>query len=95
MGGFRGSRNGCVEDKTLVVPEGSIPLATPVSSPDCWFDERETLGPGDVSEPPLDERVLRDSAFDAVVDLELPSVGWPVSSLRTLVSHCKFMSEYA
>ena len=35
----------CVEDKTVVVPEGSILLATPVSSPDRGFDERETFGP--------------------------------------------------
>ena len=27
----------CGEDKTLVVPEGSIPLATPVSLPDREF----------------------------------------------------------
>ena len=64
-----------MEDKTLVVPEGSIPLATPVSSPDRGFDERETLGPGEsVGEPPLDERVLsvqRGSAGMAVVDLGL------------------------
>ena len=44
----------CVEDKTLVVPESPIPLATPVSSLDRGFDERETLGPCES----VDERVL-------------------------------------
>ena len=90
----------CVEDKTLVVPKGATPLTTPVSPPDRGFDERETLGLGEsVAEPPLDERVLsvhEDSAGDAVVDLvQLRWVGVPVSSLRTLLSCCKFMGVYA
>ena len=84
----------CVEDKTLVV----TPLTTPVSSPDRGFDERETLGFGEsVAEPPLDERVLsvhRNSASNPVGDLvQLPWVGMPVSSIRTLLSCCKFMGE--
>ena len=52
-----------------------------------------------VAEPPLDERVLSvhgGSAGNAVVDLvQLRWVGVPVSSLRTLLSCCKFMGDYA
>ena len=71
----------CVEDKTLVVPKGATPLATPVSSPDRGF-ERETLGPAEsVTESPQDERVLSghgDSAGNDVVGLvQLRWVGVP------------------
>ena len=79
------AEDACEEEKTPVMPEGSIHLATPVSSPDREFDEGETLDPGEsVTEPPLDGHVLSVQRCSVVADLvQPPWVGEPVSGLHT------------
>ena len=70
------AEDACGEGKTPVMPLGSIPLTTPVSSPDRGFDEGETSGAGEsVTEPPLDERdlsVQKCSAGCAMANLVQP-----------------------